>query len=228
MPGAMRVRSVVVGPFVQNVYLAWCPRTRDGVVVDAGWEPGRTLEMVREEKVRVVAVLATHGHIDHVWGASEVAAATGAPFRMHADDGYWLKALDRQAAMFGLKPAPGTPDNAAPLADGDRVAFGDIALEAIHTPGHTPGSVCLHDGAGTVFTGDTLFRESIGRTDLPGGDFGTIVRSIRGRLFALPEETEILPGHHEPTTVGRERRSNPFVGDRAGPGGSEGGVHWPA
>jgi len=221
----LSLRHVVVGPFVQNAYLAWCPRAKEGVIVDAGWEPGRILAMAAEEEVRVVAVVATHGHIDHVWGAAEVCRAAKAPFRMHRADLYWLEALDRQAAMFGLEPPPGTPSLDGEIGDGEVIRFGGCALTAIHTPGHTPGSVCLHDGAGNLLTGDTLFQGSIGRTDFPGGDFGAIVRSIRERLFALPPATEVHPGHGPGTTLAEERRANPFVGDRAGAAGPADGLY---
>jgi len=212
---APSVRSIVVGPFAQNVHLVSCPRTREGILVDPGWEPEKALALVAEEKVRVLEVIATHGHIDHVWGAVPVCRATKAPFRMHPADQYWLDALDRQAEMFGLEPPPGTPAIDRPLADGEAIAFGDVTLTVIHTPGHTPGSVCLHDGGRTLFTGDLLFQGSIGRTDFPGGDFQAIVRSIRRKVFALDPATVVHSGHGPTTTVGEEKAGNPFVGDGA-------------
>jgi glyoxylase-like metal-dependent hydrolase (beta-lactamase superfamily II) len=219
-PAALEVDHVVVGPFVQNVWLAWCPKTKEGVLVDPGFEPGKALALVKKHGVKVVAVVATHGHIDHVWGAIPICRALKAPFRMHRGDDYWLKALDQQAAMFGLEASEGAAPVDADLHDGDRISFGDVSLEVIHTPGHTPGSVCLHDGAGTLFTGDLLFQGSIGRTDFPGGDFPTIVKSIRGRVFALDPATRVLPGHGPETTVGQEKANNPFVGDGADPEGT--------
>ena len=212
---ALEVRSIVVGPFVQNVYLAWCARTREGILVDPGFEPERTLALVKKEGVKVLQVVATHGHIDHVWGAVPICRETGAPFRMHPGDGYWLEALDQQAAMFGLEVPEGTPAVGEALAEGDAIRFGDVSLRVIHTPGHTPGGVCLHDGAGTLFTGDLLFQGSIGRTDFPGGNFRDIVRSIRERVFTLDPATLVLSGHGPPTTVGEEKAANPFVGDGA-------------
>jgi hydroxyacylglutathione hydrolase len=225
-PAAPEIRSLCVGPFAQNVHLAFCPRTREGVIVDPGFEPEKILAVVREEKVRVVEVVATHGHIDHCWGAVPVCRETKAPFRMHPGDLYWVEALAKQAAMFGLEPAPGVPAIARPVADGDAIRFGDCALAAIHTPGHTPGSVCLHDpGAGILFTGDLLFEGSVGRTDFPGGDFGELRASIRDRVFALPPATRCLCGHGPDTTVGEEKSSNPFVGDGAEGDGAPGGLH---
>lgn len=211
----LETRCVVNGPFVENTWLAWCPRAMEGVVIDPGFEPERVIRLAEEEGVRVVQVLATHGHIDHVWGAAAVCRATGAPFRMHPADTYWLDALDRQAAMFGLEPAPGKPVVDEPLAGDGRISFGDVTLHCLHTPGHTPGGICFHDGHGTLFTGDLLFRGSIGRTDFPGGDFPTIVKSIRGTVFGLDPGTAVLAGHGEDTTVGEEKASNPFVGDGA-------------
>jgi glyoxylase-like metal-dependent hydrolase (beta-lactamase superfamily II) len=227
-PAPLEIRSLCVGPFAQNVYLAWCPRTREGVVIDPGFEPDRVLALVREEGVKVREVLATHGHVDHVWGAVAVCRATGAPFRMHPADGYWLEALEEQAAAFGLEPPEATPAVDRPLSDGEEVRFGDVVLRAILTPGHTPGSVCFHDGGNVLFGGDLLFRGSIGRTDFPGGDFPTIRRSIRERVFTLPPGTVVRTGHGPDTTVGEEKAGNPFVGDGAPPGGTGGEDPWPA
>ncbi|MCK6478882.1 MAG: MBL fold metallo-hydrolase [Planctomycetaceae bacterium] len=211
----LEVRCLVNGPFVENTWVAFCPRTREGVVVDPGFEPEGVLSLLRKERVKVLGILATHGHIDHVWGAAALREATGAPFRMHPADGYWLEALERQAAMFGLEPPSALPVVDRPLAEGERIRFGDALLETLHTPGHSPGGVCFHDGAGTLFSGDLLFQGSIGRTDFPGGDFPTIVRSIRGRIFALPGGTVVHSGHGPDTTVGEEKAGNPFVGDGA-------------
>lgn len=209
-------RHVVVGPFVQNAYLLSCPETKEGVLVDAGWEPEEQLEMIREEGVTLKAVIATHGHIDHVWGATTVCAALNVPFLMHADDLFWLDGLDAQARLFGLEPPPGRPESKASLRDGEIIEFGSVRLRVIHTPGHTPGSVCLHDGDGNLWTGDTLFQGSVGRTDLPGGNFDTLAHSIRAALFTLPAGTVVHPGHGPSTRIDLERRSNPFVGEDAG------------
>jgi glyoxylase-like metal-dependent hydrolase (beta-lactamase superfamily II) len=221
---APEIRKVVVGPFVQNVYLVFCPRTREGVVIDPGFEPERVLALVEKEKVKVLEVIATHGHIDHVWGAVPICRATKAPFRMNARDLYWLEALEQQAEMFGLEPPPGVPEVGSGIDEGDDVRFGDVSLRAMATPGHTPGSVCLHDGAKTIFTGDLLFQGSIGRTDFPGGDLEVIVRSIRDRVLVLDPGTAVLSGHGPDTTVGEEKAGNPFVGDHCGGGGAAGGL----
>jgi glyoxylase-like metal-dependent hydrolase (beta-lactamase superfamily II) len=221
---APEIQHVVVGPFVQNAYLVQCPATKDAILVDPGFEPERMLEMIEEAEANVVQVVATHGHIDHVWGAVPVCEATGAPFRMHPADNYWLDGLDQQCQMFGLEGPPGKPVIDEPLADLDTIAFGEVTLDVMLTPGHTPGSVSLHDRGLNLLSGDTLFLGSIGRTDFPGGDFGTIVRSIRERLFALPPETIVHSGHGPATRIDEERGTNPFVGDHAGPAGSPGGM----
>ena len=211
------IRTIVVGPFVQNVHLVFCPRTREGIVVDPGFEPERTLALVKKEKVKVLEVIATHGHIDHCWGAVPICRELKAPFLMNSGDQYWLDALEGQAEMFGLEPPPATPRIEREIGQGDEVRFGDVTLTAIHTPGHTPGSVCLHHAEGKVlFTGDLLFQGSIGRTDFPGGDFPTIERSIRERIFTLEAGTVCHCGHGPTTDIGTERETNPFVGGRMG------------
>jgi glyoxylase-like metal-dependent hydrolase (beta-lactamase superfamily II) len=164
-------------------------------------------------KARPVALLHTHGHFDHIGASSDVADATGARLRIHAADRFLWDMLPDQARLFGMEAArPRDPDE--PIANGERIAFGASSVEAIHTPGHTPGSTCfrLDQPAGTVlFSGDTLFRRSIGRTDLWGGDTDTILASIRERLYTLAPETRVVCGHGEDTTIGEERKGNPFV-----------------
>ena len=157
-------------------------------------------------------ILLTHGHVDHAAGAAEAREATGAPVAIHPADLPWLAALPQQAAMFGLEEArPLVPD--APLADGETVRVGNQVATVIHTPGHCQGSVslCFPD-AGLVFTGDTLFQGSVGRTDLPGGDFDQLAESITRRLFPLGDDVRFLPGHGPGGTLGEERLHNPFVG----------------
>jgi hydroxyacylglutathione hydrolase len=216
---APEIRTIVVGPFAQNVHLVSCPRTREGVLIDPGFEPEKSLALVAESGVKVLEVIATHGHIDHVWGAVPICAALKAPFRMHPADQYWIDALDEQAAMFSLEPVPATPVVDRPLSDGDEIRFGDRLLKVLATPGHTPGSVCLHDGATTLFSGDTLFHRGIGRTDFPGGSPGDIATSITKRLFTLDRRIVVHPGHGPATTVGEEKAENPFFGDAPGAAG---------
>jgi glyoxylase-like metal-dependent hydrolase (beta-lactamase superfamily II) len=211
----LTVRSAVVGPFALNAYLAGCSETGEAVLIDPGAELDRVLALREPGPFQVKRILLTHGHVDHAAGAAEARRRTGAPVACHPDDHPWLEALPRQAAMFGLDAAtPLVPD--APLADGERVRVGNEEAIVIHTPGHCRGSVCLwFERAGVLFTGDTLFAGSVGRTDLPGGDFEQLAASITGKLFALGDDVRFYPGHGPDGRLGDERRDNPFVGERA-------------
>jgi glyoxylase-like metal-dependent hydrolase (beta-lactamase superfamily II) len=207
------VRSVVVGPFAMNAYLAACSETAEAVLIDPGDEIPRVLALREPGGYAVKRIFLTHGHVDHAACAAEARAATGAEMTIHADDARALAALPRQAEMFGLRVT------AAPVADrfhvdGETFAVGRLEARVIHTPGHCPGATCLwFPGEAVVFTGDTLFAGSVGRTDLPGGDFEALHRSIKERLFALGDEVRFYPGHGPAGTIGEERRSNPFVGE---------------
>jgi hydroxyacylglutathione hydrolase len=209
----MIFETEVLGPFVNNVYFVADAETREGVVVDASFEAEKIVARARALDLRVAAVVLTHGHLDHIWGADQVREATGARVLIHEGDRWLYEHLGEQSSMFGfgsrrLEPPDGW------LADGEAVRFGRHELRVLHTPGHTPGSVCLAGevaGRGVVFTGDTLFQGSIGRTDLWGGDLEQELASIRARLFALPDATVAFPGHGSHTTIGVERRSNPFL-----------------
>lgn len=217
-----RLEIVPVGPLACNCSILIDEEAREAVVVDPGDEPARILEALEGAGagIRTVALLHTHGHFDHIGATRGVAEATGAPIRIHPADRPLYDALTEQARFFGLRADPPLPPG-EPLLDGERIAFGRFALRAIHTPGHTPGSTCFHlEGADwkLLFSGDTLFHRSIGRTDLWGGDTEQILASIRERLFTLPEDTAVVCGHHEDTTIGEEKRLNPFVGLAAGRG----------
>jgi hydroxyacylglutathione hydrolase len=209
----LAVRQVVVGPFAENTWILADTESGDSVVVDPGGDVDRVLALAGGG--RVTGVLATHGHVDHVFGAAEACARTGAPFRIHAADEPFLRALPGQAAGlgFGTTRAPAV---AAWLADGDEIRVGRHVGRVIHTPGHSPGGVCLHfPEDGVLLTGDTLFAGSVGRTDLPGGDVRALLRSIRERLFPLGDEVRFFPGHGPGGTLGEERRENPYAGDDA-------------
>jgi glyoxylase-like metal-dependent hydrolase (beta-lactamase superfamily II) len=186
--GPLRVRKQCVGPLENNVYVVASAVTRRAVIVDAAAEADRILPAAAG--FDVIAVLTTHGHHDHVGAAAEVCSALGVPFRIHPAD----------AAMAGREPD-------VPLLDGDRIDLGDVVLEARHTPGHTPGSTCLLTGC-FLFSGDTLFPGGPGATAGPGADFATVMESLRSRLFSLPDDTVVLPGHGLDTTIGAER---PFL-----------------
>jgi hydroxyacylglutathione hydrolase len=209
------VRSAAVGPFAMNAYLAACSETGEAVLIDPGAEIPRLLGLCQPEGFQVKRILLTHGHVDHAAGAAEARQATGAPVAIHPGDLPWLAALPKQAAMFGLPDVkPLRPD--AQLADGETVRVGNQTATVIHTPGHCQGSVSLwFEEAGLVFTGDTLFQGSVGRTDLPGGDFDQLAESITRRLFPLGDEVRFLPGHGPGGTIGEERLGNPFVGTKA-------------
>jgi hydroxyacylglutathione hydrolase len=207
-------RTLPVGPLQCNCSILVDEATRDALIVDPGDEADAILAAVEEMKARPVALLHTHGHFDHIGASSDVAEATGAALRIHAADRFLWDMLPDQARLFGMEAEkPRDPD--AAIADGETISFGGSSVRALHTPGHTPGSTCflLEPGAGEtiLFSGDTLFRRSIGRTDLWGGYTDTILASIRDRLYSLDPATRVICGHGEDTTIGDERKRNPFV-----------------
>lgn len=207
------VRHAVVGPFAANCYLAACRRTGEALLVDPGGDVARALGMRAPEGFRVVRIFCTHGHVDHVAGAAEAKRLTGAPLEIHPADEGWLAAVPSQAEMFGFEAAE-APTAELHAEDGETIRFGDLEAKVLHTPGHSAGSSCLwFPSTGVVFTGDTLFAGSVGRTDLPGGDFEALASSIRGKLLGLGDDVRFYPGHGPAGTIGEERRSNPFVGE---------------
>jgi hydroxyacylglutathione hydrolase len=211
----LTVRHVVVGPFQMNAWLAGCDRTGEAVLIDPGDEIPRVLALREPGGFRVTRIFLTHGHVDHVTGAAQAKAATGAPVQIHASDEPWLAKLAPQAAMFGIE-APEPPEVDHRHVAGETFQVGEHAATVLHTPGHTAGGCALFfPDARTVFVGDTLFAGSVGRTDLPGGDAATLARSIREVLFPLGDDVAVRCGHGPDTTVGDERRENPFVGERA-------------
>lgn len=207
------IATVVVGPLQVNCYIAACSVTLEALVIDPGDEGQRILDTVRTSGWRVVRVVNTHGHFDHIGANRTVIEATGAELLLHELDQPLLQKAQTHAQLYGLHvdPSP-TPDRL--LRDGDTVAFGELSCQVIHLPGHSPGGVALHCGD-HLFVGDVLFAGSIGRTDLPGGDHRALVAGIRTRLWPLPDETIVHPGHGPDTTIAREKRSNPFVGKMA-------------
>ncbi len=206
------VRHAVVGPFAANAFVVSCSRTGEAILVDPGGDIERVLGLREPGGWRIVRIFCTHGHVDHVAGAAETRRLTGAPLQIHAADEDWLAALPRQAEMYGFERVE-APTVDRHHEDGEQFAFGECTGRVIHTPGHTPGSCCLFfPEAGVLFTGDTLFSASVGRTDLPGGDFDALQRSIREKLFPLGDAVRFYPGHGPGGLIGDERRSNPFVG----------------
>jgi hydroxyacylglutathione hydrolase len=206
----LMVKGIVVGVFQENCWVIGSRRTREGIVIDPGDEAEKILALARDMGLNVKLIINSHAHIDHIMGVRDVQERTGAKFLLHPDDLEIARGMPRSAARFlGYEPPP-PPEPDAPLADGDTVEVEGLQLKVIHVPGHTPGSVAYYAN-GLLFSGDTLFRGSIGRTDLPGGSYPQIMSSIIDRLLVLPEETIVLPGHMQETQIGFERQANPFV-----------------
>lgn len=215
----MTLRAVVVPvtPFVQNCSVVWCDATGKGAVIDPGGDLDRILEVVRSNGVELEKILLTHAHIDHAGGTAELARRFSLPIEgPHPGDRFWIEQLPEQGAMFGVARAESFEPTRW-LDQGDTVTVGDVTLEVRHCPGHTPGHVVFYEPAARLaFVGDVLFAGSIGRTDFPGGDYDTLIRSIRENLFPLGDDVRFVPGHGPMSTFGQERKTNPFVGDGAG------------
>jgi hydroxyacylglutathione hydrolase len=207
----MILETFPVGPLQCNCTLLGDEEAGEAIVIDPGDEIGRIHRRLNELGLRLKQILITHAHIDHVGGALKLKRLTGAPILLNENDLPLLKMMDEQANWLGVA----TPETAAPdgsLDDGLRVGLDRYPAEVLHTPGHTQGSVCLHFAPlKMVIAGDTLFAGSIGRTDLPGGDSEQIIDSIESRLLSLADEVKVVPGHGPATTIGKERRSNPFL-----------------
>lgn len=204
----MIVEKIVVGPFASNCYIVGSESNKEGIIIDPGDEAKKILKKVSDLGLDIKLIALTHGHIDHTGALKEVKEATGAEVAVHVSDAKSLK--NRVLAIaFGLfYPPPPPPDRL--LNDGDSLDIGDICFEVLHTPGHTPGGICLL-GEGVVFSGDTLFNYSIGRSDLPGGNYSQLMNSIHTKLLVLPDSTIVYPGHGPDTTIGAERKNNPFL-----------------
>jgi hydroxyacylglutathione hydrolase len=206
----LRTIKLPVGELGSNCFLAWDEAARECVVIDPGAEGERIIEAIRKRDLGVKYILNTHGHGDHIGANADIKAEFEVPILIHEADAPMLTdpALNMSLA-FG--PAVVSPPADAFLVPGDKVKFGSVELEVILTNGHSPGGVSLYDGEGIVFTGDALFPGSIGRCDLPGGDLGTLLQAIRKGLLVLPDETQVLPGHGQNTTIGQERKWNPYL-----------------
>lgn len=211
---ALQYKIVPVTAFQQNCTLLWCDETQRAAIVDPGGDVDRLLSLVRERKVSVERVLVTHGHIDHAGGAAELAERLAVPIEgPHVDDRFWIEGMARQSEMFGF-PGGRSFVPARWLEQGDRVQFGNVVLDVLFCPGHTPGHISFFDPITRLaLVGDVLFAGSIGRTDLPGGDFDVLIRSIREQLFPLGDDVEFIPGHGPMSTFGHERQSNPYCVD---------------
>jgi glyoxylase-like metal-dependent hydrolase (beta-lactamase superfamily II) len=209
----VRVERFQVGPLENNLYLLTTPGSRDAIVVDPSIESGAVLEQIQARGLVVKRILLTHAHIDHIQMVKPFHDRTGAPVWLQTDDRFLYDRGREQAEQMGLA-WPGTAPIAHWIADGEEVGLPGIAAMAIQTPGHSPGSVTFATEEGLI-AGDVLFRGSVGRTDLPGGDWKTLSRSVRERLFTYPPETAVHPGHGPVTTIGHEMKTNPFVGEPA-------------
>lgn len=203
------LKAFAGGHFAENGYVASCPATGKGLLIDPGGATGEMLRYVADEAIDIVAIALTHAHIDHVDGLAEAKDALSAPILLHADDKPLYDQAPAQAQWFGLKLAPLPPLDGY-LREGDRVDFGNCFFDVFHAPGHAPGHV-IFVSPGICVVGDCVFLGSIGRTDLPGGNLDTLMASIRGKILTLPDDTALLPGHGPATTVGHERAANPFL-----------------
>ena len=224
----IEVRGLIVGAFQENCWVIGNRRTHEAICIDPGEQADDILHMAAEMSVTIKLIANSHAHLDHVLGVRGVQSADNAQFLLHQQDLDILQGAAESAARFGMQvEQPPDPDHF--IDDAQQVSVDGVELQVLHTPGHTRGSVCFY-GHGVLFSGDTLFRNSIGRTDLPGGDFEQEMSSIVDKLLQLPDETIVLPGHMEQSTLGAERQQNPFIlqtlaqrgvrpGERQTPGG---------
>ncbi len=207
-----KIHSLVVGRLQTNCFIV--QSQAEAIIVDPGDEPERILRFIKDINATPTRIVATHTHFDHVLGVDGVRKATKTPFMIHRDDLPMLESMQSRVRQFMGFESPPPPKVDGYLKDGELLKLGDETIRVLHTPGHSPGSISLV-GDGYVLTGDALFNQSIGRTDLPGGDLNTLVRSIMERLFKLEDDTTVYPGHGPETTIGDEKLANPFVGKAA-------------
>lgn len=208
----LKIRKFTVGAFAENPYLLACAETGQAIFIDPGDQADLLWQAVLDAQVELTAIVLTHAHLDHVGAVEELRKRANVPVYLHPADNPLLAQVARYGQMFGVRIDPVAPAEHE-LAHGDTVRFGNVSLQVLHTPGHSPGSVCLYAAADQVLiAGDTLFSRSVGRTDLPGGDAPTLLRAIRTQLWPLPDATQVHPGHGPGTTIGEEKLLNPFVG----------------
>jgi len=201
------------GPLACNCSVLACPETHEAIVVDPGGETERIAEIIKSNDLSVVAIIHTHAHLDHIFSTRDVKQAHGGQICLHAGDTFLYDGIAMQAAMFGWKVDDPLPVERF-VEHGDQIKFGNQLANVVHTPGHTPGSVCFEVDDGDdkiIFAGDTLFRRGIGRTDLPGGNSKQILESIRDRLYTMRPDALVVPGHGPNTTIADEATKNPFV-----------------
>ncbi len=207
----MIFQMLVVGPLEVNCYILGCERTNQAIVIDPGGDVDVILSYLERHNLELRYILNTHGHFDHVAGNYDLKMATGAKLIIHAEDVPLITSISTTAMMFGIHVKDSPPPDIT-INEGDMIYVGEeITLKTLHTPGHSRGSCSfILEGYNAVFVGDTLFAGSIGRTDLPGGDYNTLINSVRTKLFILPDDTRVFPGHGPETTIGYEKRFNPF------------------
>ena len=211
---ALKYQIVPVTPFEQNCTLLWCDETLQAAVVDPGGDLARIMKSVEKNSLKLEKILVTHGHIDHAGGVAELAERLSLPVEgPHREDQFWIENMPQQAQMYGFPDVREfVPDRW--LEQGDRVTFGNVEMEVLHCPGHTPGHVVFFNRPGRLaIVGDVLFNGSVGRTDFPKGDFDALISSIRGRLWPLGDDVAFISGHGPMSTFGAERRTNPYCGD---------------
>lgn len=209
----MILKALEVGPFASNCYIVGSDKTREGLVIDPGADAPEILGVVKKEGLKVTLIVLTHAHIDHITALKDVKEKLAVPLAMHTEEYKSMGAMKKMAGsmmgMMGIKfEMPSNPERL--LKDGDIIEVGELKFTVLHTPGHSPGGLCLL-GHGVVFTGDTLFNYGIGRTDFPGSSYEEEMNSIFTRLMTLPDETIVLPGHGPSSTIGKERQGNPFI-----------------
>jgi hydroxyacylglutathione hydrolase len=205
----MNYEMLVVGALETNCYLAFCPETREAAVIDPGADPAKIKLAIAELEVKPVLLINTHGHVDHVGANKDIKDKYGIPLCIHEADQKMLSSVLQSGLSF-LLGAKASPEADRLIEDGEILDIGHQQLEVIHTPGHSPGSICLKSN-GMIFSGDTLFCGGVGRTDLPGGSWKELEKSISERLLGFPDDVLVLPGHGPSTTIGQERTENPFL-----------------
>jgi hydroxyacylglutathione hydrolase len=208
---------LVVGPIQANCYVLGCERTKEAAVIDPGGDVDKILMTLTKDKLRCVYIINTHGHFDHTADNKRLKEVTGAKLVIHRADAPMILDQGSSGSLWGMEVEDSPPPDLY-VEEKDVITFGDISLQVLHTPGHSPGGISLVSDK-MVFVGDTLFAGSIGRTDLPGGDYETLIRNVKEKIFPLGDDVVIYPGHGPKTTVGREKRSNPFF--------TSGGSRWP-